>query len=233
MSIVARLQPCADTDPGATLCLFIANRDNIGDAVLACFSSDNPNAGTLIPVSGSSINLGINLPCGIQDFTLTYNTQTERATLMRQNGGVSVIREIAFGINDPAAVVVGLVTDGAAVVRKFIATGPDIPEFPGVLNKDNPWVDFSQMSSGRGSEIFPFKFLSGALAVANPGATVSIVPGTNSTEKPTIMQNVILANSDFASGSVSIGVSARRDADLSTEGFVSRGSSVRRSVRRR
>ena len=96
------------------------------------------------------------------------------------------------------------------------------------LDQDNRGVEVSVSSGGTGAENSPFMFLAEALAAANPGATISIVPGTDSTEKPMVNQSVTLANSDFAGGSVSIGVSARRDADLSSEGFISRGSSVRR-----
>ncbi|MDK1022231.1 MAG: hypothetical protein QGD90_11415 [Candidatus Hydrogenedentes bacterium] len=231
VSIVARLAPFLDIDSGVTLCLVIADKDDTGIAVLACFSADNSGVGTLKRPDGSFINLGINLWGATQDYTLTYNTQTELATLMRQNNGVSVSLPVAFGIDDPTSVVVGITTDGTARVRNFTAFGPGIPDYPVVgdpLDPDNPWVDFSMTSSGTGAENSPFMFLAEALAVANPGATISIVPGTDSTEKPMVNQSVTLANSDFAGGSVSIGVSARRDADLSSEGFISRGSSVRR-----
>ena len=229
VSIVARLQPCMDTASGATICLFIADKNNVNDAVLACFSSDDPGIGTLIRADGSSTNLGINFECGIQDFTLTYNTQSERATLMRENNGVSVFLDAAFALTAPTSVVVGITTDGPAVIRNFGAFGPDIPDFPPVgdpLDQNNPWVDFSMTSSGTGAENSPFMFLAEALAVANPGATISIVPGTDSDEKPTINQNVFLANSNAAAGSVSIGVPARSSsAEEAKIGFISKGRS--------
>ena len=212
--------------------LFIADAADTGISLTACFSSDNSGVGTLRRPDGSFINLGISFPGAAQDYTLTYNTQTERATLMRKNDMVSVSLDVAFGIYGPAAVVVGIVTDGPAVIRNFGATGPDIPDFPLVgdpLDPNNPWVDFSMTSSGTGAENSPFMFLAEALAVANPGATISIVPGTDSDEKPTINQNVFLANSNAASGSVSIGVPARSSsAEEAKIGFISKGRSPTR-----
>ena len=229
VSIVGRLAPFNDIDPGVTLCLFIADAADTGISLTACFSADNTGVSTLRRPDGSFINLGINLWGATQDFTLTYNTQTELATLMRENDMVSVSLDVAFGIYGPAAVVVGIVTDGPAVIRNFGATGPDIPDFPIVgdpLDPNNPWVDFSMTSSGTGAENSPFMFLAEALAVANPGATISIVPGTDSDEKPTINQNVFLANSNAASGSVSIGVPARSSsAEEAKIGFISKGRS--------
>lgn len=233
VSIVAKLQPFTDLDSGVTLCMFIADASDTGYAVTACFDADNADLATLRRPDGSWINLGINFWGATQDYTLTYNTQTEEATLMRQNNGVSVSLSVAFGIDDPTSVVVGITTDGTARVRAFTATGVDIPDYPSVgdpLIPSNPWVDFSLTETGNGAQTDPFKLLSEALAAADPGATISIVPGTDSTEQPTINQSVTLANSDFAIGSVSIGVSARSAAPEEEQrtGFISKGPSPNR-----
>lgn len=218
VSVTIKVNPFADT--GDSLCMFIADRDDTGIAVLACFSSADATFVTLIPAEGNSTNLNNSLfPNAPQEFTLTYDIFTERATLFSETEA-PVSRDIA--LMGAQNVVIGIVTDGAAVVRQFTTTGHDIPEFPVVdpLDSDNPWLDFGVSSGGNGAQSDPFNTLSDALAAANPGATISINPGTDSTEMPTINQNVTLANANAAGGSVSIGVPARSNADRS--GFVSR-----------
>lgn len=232
VSVTIRINPFADA--GTLLCMFIADRDFTGDAVVACFSSALPTLVTLTPAEGFSINLDNGtFPNAPQDFTLTYNIATERATLFSATE-TPVIRDIA--LKGALNVVIGIVTESAAVVRKFIATGPDIPNFPPVgdpLDPANPWVDFSMSSSGTGAQNSPFHTLAEALLAADPaGATISIVPGMDSSETftggSTINQIVMLSNSDGGIGSVSIGVSARRDLPAKESGFVSRGGSSRK-----
>ncbi len=159
--------------------------------------------------------------------TLVYNPSTFMVTLTIQGFGGDTATLSGIFMDDIAPGVSA--TSSAANFDDITIDGPGIPNYPTVgdpLDPDNPWVDFSLTSSGTGAETDPFHTLAGALAAANPGATISMVPGTDSTETPTVNQSVTLANSDFASGSVSIGVSARRDADLSGGGFVSRAAPV-------
>ncbi len=235
VSVTIRINPAADAGTG--LHMFIADRDFPLDSVLASFSSSSPTFVTLNSADGSFVNLDNSFaPNAAQDFTLTYDIVTERATLFSQTDG-PVFRDIA--LKGAQNVVIGIVTDGAAVVRTFSATGVDIPDYPSVgdpLIPSNPWVDFSLTDTGNGAQTNPFKTLAEALAAAAPDATVSIVPGVDSTETFTeaggseISQSVTLANSDFASGSVSIGVPTRSPSPEEEQrtGFISKGPSPNR-----
>jgi len=155
------------------------------------------------------------------------------ATLSRASGGTPV--SITGALNGVQNFVIGLTTSGGGVqLRQFTATGVDIPDYPSMgdpLDPDNPWVNFG-ITRGTGAENDPFSTLTEALAAANPaGATIHIIPQTDSPETFTfaggneIDQIVTLVNSNPGGEfGVQIGVPSRRDVDLSTEGFVSRGA---------
>jgi hypothetical protein len=105
-------------------------------------------------------------------------------------------------------------------------TGTDVPLFPPLFDPMNVWVDFSE-TCGNGGQTYPLGLLAEAVAEADPGAAVLIVPGTNSSETfaggSAINSAMTLANADPGSGTVSIGVTARRGQSTgqSKTGFVS------------
>ncbi len=162
---------------------------------------------------------------GTNFMTLQYNPVTDVATATIQGfmGNTATISDVAMG-----AVEMGVAAmNSAASFGGITFNGTDVPLFPPAFNAANPWVDFGADPCGNGAEGYPFALLADAVAAADPGATVSIVPGTDGPETFTdagaIDTALTLTNSDSGSGAVRIGIAARRanEPKRSVTGFVS------------
>lgn len=108
------------------------------------------------------------------------------------------------------------------------STGPDdvfvtkIGSVP-LPDRDNVFVDFSEMTNGIGMESSPFNNLADAQAVANSSATIHMAPGFSGetfSGDDSIYKHLLFTNINAAGGPVVIGQEARRDA--SPEGFITR-----------
>jgi hypothetical protein len=160
--------------------------------------------------------------------TLVYNATTNVAmvTIQGFGGDTATLTDINMG-----PIQMGVqAANNQANFGGITFAGPDIPLFPPVFDPANPWVDFGAAPCGNGAPGYPFNLLADAVAAADPGATVSIVPGTDGSETFTgagaISTALSLENSDPGSGSVRVGVTTRRSSEIkrSTTGFVSRPS---------
>lgn len=181
--------------------------------VLITDGSDTDSAEFFAPNSGTNF------------MTLEYDPVSDTATVTIQGfgGNTAELSDINLG-----TVQMGVqAANNQANFDTITFTGQDVPLFPPVFDPANPWVDFGADPCGNGAQGYPFDLLADAVAAADPGATVSIVPGTDGAETFTdagaINAALTLTNSDSGSGAVRIGVVARRAGPApSKTGFVSR-----------
>ena len=158
--------------------------------------------------------------------TLTYSAASDTVSLTIQGfmGNTATLTGIDMG-----NIQMGVQAENnQANFGDITFNGPDVPLFPPLFDSANLWVDFGAPPCGNGAQGYPFNLLASAVSAADPGAVVSLVPGTSSSETfsggSAINAPLTLANADPGSGGVQIGVVARRSSEIkkSTTGFVSR-----------
>lgn len=163
--------------------------------------------------------------------TVEYDPENDTASVTIQGfmGNTATLEEVTMG-----SVRMGVsATSSAASFDAITFTEANIALFPPVFNPANPWVDFAAGPCGNGGQTYPFDTLAEGVSAATSGATVSIVPGAQSTETfagaSAIDAQVTLTNAEPGSGTASIGVTGRRgepDKPART-GFVARPRSAR------
>lgn len=203
-------------------------------------------AGHAVTSNGNTLNITTDLPS---------SATANRSWLLATNaftalpGAVTpdyVIPENFFSLNgDTITLVDGafapmifgsgvLPVDGINALRKNLTTGVNSPtNFAGQTGSvdtspvdfDNLFVNFGLALNGNGADVAPFNNMVDAVAVANPGATINLVPGSSSetfTGASSITKQLTLVNSDPGLGSVTIGQGGAPARSEEPEGFVSR-----------
>lgn len=168
---------------------------------------------------------------GTNFMTLEYNPVSNTVTLTIQGfqGDTATLTGVTMG-----NVQMGVRATGSEASFNDIAfAGSDVPLFPPLFNAANPWVDFAAGPCGNGAQTYPFDTLEEGVNAAESGATISIVPGTQSGETFTganaIDTPMALTNAEPGNGTAWIGFIGRRSesTEPARTGFVARPRSKR------